>query len=286
MSTWLPIPTSWMASARRWLPALPAHDLLRDGAYRRLLDVDPDQLVRRAGDDARAAADRGGAAAREPDADGPADGDGDAAVRAVLAAGRRLARPRPEAAGLHRRRADDRRSSSPACRSPGGLGWLSIAWLYVCGFVIGTVYTIAGSAAQIVLTQVVARERLVEAHAKNALASSGAEVAGPGPGRRADQARRRAAGAARRRGAGDGLGGDPARRRASTSRRAAARRRARGRAVLARPQGGRALRRAPSAARRARRSPSAAGRRATRRRSSSRSCSRRARSASPSRRSA
>jgi MFS family permease len=59
-------------------------------------------------------------------------------------------------------------------------GWLSIAWLYVCGFVIGVVYTIAGSAAQIVLTQVVARDRLVEAHAKNALASSGAEVAGPG----------------------------------------------------------------------------------------------------------
>ena len=60
------------------------------------------------------------------------------------------------------------------------LGWLSIAWLYACGFVLGTVYTVAGSAAQIVLTQVVARERLVEAHAKNALASSGAEVAGPG----------------------------------------------------------------------------------------------------------
>jgi predicted MFS family arabinose efflux permease len=39
---------------------------------------------------------------------------------------------------------------------------------------------VAGSAAQIVLTQVVARERLVEAHAKNALATSGAEVAGPG----------------------------------------------------------------------------------------------------------
>ncbi|MFL6664145.1 MAG: MFS transporter [Rhizobacter sp.] len=59
------------------------------------------------------------------------------------------------------------------------LGWLSMAWLYACGFVLGSVYTIAGSAAQIVLTQVVARERLVEAHAKNALASSGAEVAGP-----------------------------------------------------------------------------------------------------------
>ena len=59
-------------------------------------------------------------------------------------------------------------------------GWLSLPWMYACGFVIGTVYTIAGSAAQIVLTQVVPRERLVEAHAKNALASSGAEVAGPG----------------------------------------------------------------------------------------------------------
>ena len=59
-------------------------------------------------------------------------------------------------------------------------GWLTINWLYVIGLVIGTVYTIAGSAAQIVLTQVVARDRLVEAHAKNALASSGAEVAGPG----------------------------------------------------------------------------------------------------------
>lgn len=60
------------------------------------------------------------------------------------------------------------------------MGWLSMPWLYVAGFVIGTVYTTAGSAAQIVLTQVVARDRLVEAHAKNALASSGAEVAGPG----------------------------------------------------------------------------------------------------------
>ena len=60
------------------------------------------------------------------------------------------------------------------------MGWLAMPWLYASGFVIGTVYTVAGSAAQIVLTQVVARERLVEAHAKNALAGSGAEVAGPG----------------------------------------------------------------------------------------------------------
>jgi len=59
-------------------------------------------------------------------------------------------------------------------------GWLTMTWLYVIGFALGTVYTIAGGAAQIVLTQIVPRERLVEAHAKNALASSTAEVAGPG----------------------------------------------------------------------------------------------------------
>ncbi|MEO6409600.1 MAG: MFS transporter [Burkholderiaceae bacterium] len=58
-------------------------------------------------------------------------------------------------------------------------GWLSMACLYVVGFVIGSIATTAGSAAQIVLTQVVARDRLVEAHAKNALAGSGSEVAGP-----------------------------------------------------------------------------------------------------------
>jgi predicted MFS family arabinose efflux permease len=51
--------------------------------------------------------------------------------------------------------------------------------LYVVGFLIGSVNTAAGSAAQIVLTQIVPRERLVEAHAKNALAASAAEVTGP-----------------------------------------------------------------------------------------------------------
>ncbi len=60
------------------------------------------------------------------------------------------------------------------------MGWLSMQWLYVAGFMLGTIFTTAGTAAQIVLTQVVARDRLVEAHAKNALATSGAEVAGPG----------------------------------------------------------------------------------------------------------
>lgn len=59
------------------------------------------------------------------------------------------------------------------------MGWLDMAWLYAVGFVLGSVHVVAGSAAQIVLTQVVPRERLVEAHSKNALASSGADVAGP-----------------------------------------------------------------------------------------------------------
>ena len=59
------------------------------------------------------------------------------------------------------------------------LGWLSMPCLYGTGFVMGCVFVSTGTAAQIVLTQVVPRERLVEAHAKNALASSGAEVIGP-----------------------------------------------------------------------------------------------------------
>jgi MFS family permease len=59
------------------------------------------------------------------------------------------------------------------------MGWLSMSWLYFVAFIIGAVNTTAGSAAQIVLTQIVPRERLVEAHAKNALASSTAEVTGP-----------------------------------------------------------------------------------------------------------
>lgn len=56
---------------------------------------------------------------------------------------------------------------------------LTMPWLYIVGFLIGAVNTTAGTAAQIVLTQIVPRERLIEAHAKNALATSGSEVAGP-----------------------------------------------------------------------------------------------------------
>jgi MFS family permease len=60
------------------------------------------------------------------------------------------------------------------------LGGLSMPWLYLVAFAIGAVNTTAGSASQIVLTQLVPRERLVEGHARNALASSMAEVMGPG----------------------------------------------------------------------------------------------------------
>lgn len=60
------------------------------------------------------------------------------------------------------------------------LGVLTIHYLYFVSFVIGCVFTTAGSASQIVLTQLVPRSRLVEAHAKNALANSLAEVTGPG----------------------------------------------------------------------------------------------------------
>ena len=60
------------------------------------------------------------------------------------------------------------------------MGWLTMSWLYVLEFIVGMVHAVSGTAAQVVLTQSVPRERLVEAHAKNALAQSGAEVAGPG----------------------------------------------------------------------------------------------------------
>ena len=60
------------------------------------------------------------------------------------------------------------------------MGYLSMGYLYLVGFALGCIFVTSGSASQIVLTQIVPRERLVEAHAKNALASSGAEVAGPG----------------------------------------------------------------------------------------------------------
>ncbi len=59
------------------------------------------------------------------------------------------------------------------------LGLLAMPWLYAVAFVLGLVNAFAGSAAQIVMVQVVGRPQLVQAHAKNALAGASAEVAGP-----------------------------------------------------------------------------------------------------------
>jgi MFS family permease len=179
MNTWLPIPTSWKAWARRLLPALPANDLLRDFAYRRLWTS---ILISSFG--------------------------GQVTMLALPLTAAVLLHASPTQMGLLTAMELlpfvlfslptgvwlDRIRKLPVYIAgeltigvvvasvpiAWWLGWLSIGWLYACGFVIGIVYTVAGSAAQIVLTQVVARERLVEAHAKNALASSGAEVAGPG----------------------------------------------------------------------------------------------------------
>jgi hypothetical protein len=57
---------------------------------------------------------------------------------------------------------------------------LEIGILYAISFVGGLVSAVSGTAGQIVLTQVVGREQLVEAHGKSRVAASFAEVAGPG----------------------------------------------------------------------------------------------------------
>lgn len=59
-------------------------------------------------------------------------------------------------------------------------GMLGMGYLYAVSFVCGCVSVVSGTTAQVVLTQVVARERLVEAHARNGLATSSAEILGPG----------------------------------------------------------------------------------------------------------
>jgi len=58
--------------------------------------------------------------------------------------------------------------------------FLSINLMYAVSFALGAVYTIAGSASQLVLTQLVGRDKLVEAYSQNAIAGSMAEVMGPG----------------------------------------------------------------------------------------------------------
>jgi len=60
------------------------------------------------------------------------------------------------------------------------MGALTIDWLYVVGFVLGTGLVVGGSAEQVFLTFVVGRERLVDAAARLAGTESAARLMGPG----------------------------------------------------------------------------------------------------------
>jgi len=59
------------------------------------------------------------------------------------------------------------------------LGHLSMGVLYAANFLVGSCFTVGGSAAQVFLTGLVGRERLVEANSLQASANSVAGLAGP-----------------------------------------------------------------------------------------------------------
>lgn len=59
------------------------------------------------------------------------------------------------------------------------LDQISMPLLYVVEFMVGTCFCVGGSAMQIFMTQLVGRERLVEAHSKQASATSMAGLLGP-----------------------------------------------------------------------------------------------------------
>ena len=58
-------------------------------------------------------------------------------------------------------------------------GLLSMTWLYAANFLVGTCFCVGGSAAQVFLTGLVGRERLVEANSLQATANSVAGLTGP-----------------------------------------------------------------------------------------------------------
>ena len=59
-------------------------------------------------------------------------------------------------------------------------GRLSMPLMYVVGFVLGTVFVFVGSAAQVYLTQLAGRERLIEANSLFIASESTARLTGPG----------------------------------------------------------------------------------------------------------
>src|ERR1700712_2049451 len=179
MNTWLPITTSWTSRARRLLPALPPHDLLRDLAYRLLWTS---ILISSFGGQVTMLALPLTAAvllhATPTQMGALTTMELLPFVLFSLPSGVWLDRVRKLPVYV----AGETALAFIVAGVPLAqwLNWLSMPWMYITAFLLGTIFTTAGSAAQIVLTQVVARDRLVEAHAKNALASSGSEVAGPG----------------------------------------------------------------------------------------------------------
>ncbi len=66
-----------------------------------------------------------------------------------------------------------------SCPLVWALDLMSMGFLYGIAFAAGCVSVISGTAAQIVLIQIVSRERLVAAHARNSVAGSLAEITGP-----------------------------------------------------------------------------------------------------------
>jgi MFS family permease len=60
------------------------------------------------------------------------------------------------------------------------LGHLSMTLMCIVGFLLGCCEVVGGSAYQVLMSRIVGRERLTEAHAKSAFAYSSAQVAGPG----------------------------------------------------------------------------------------------------------
>ncbi|WP_229414253.1 MFS transporter [Zemynaea arenosa] len=62
------------------------------------------------------------------------------------------------------------------------LGWLSMPWMYVVGFLMGTVNVVGGSAEQVFVVHLVGRERMTDAQSKIAASDSVSRLLGPGLG--------------------------------------------------------------------------------------------------------
>ena len=92
----------------------------------------------------------------------------------------RAGRPHAQAAADHRLRRRPRRSRCSPIPVCAWLGVLSMALLYVVGFLVGTLTVIGWPAYQVFMTERVGRENLVEANAKIGVCDSAAQLIGPG----------------------------------------------------------------------------------------------------------